>query len=272
MSDAFGDMRTLPASKQAKDQMKQLKSKGLFKEQRDVWTLGAAIGIAFGKTYEEGDRGTFQGVDSLDEDGVLRAVMSGMYPDMEPKERANRLVNHAEWGIREIYRREKNGTLNFSEFCTLNTGKQEETNEDKPQDVDGIKIDIDELIKNGENEKIEFKSSLCWDIEKKNKNKAIEAIFAKSVAAFMNTEGGGYLLIGVKDDKTILGLENDYKVLIKNHIGKSLQDAIHLHFGNIIDDYLGGENGPHVTMRFAEKNGKTIAIAVVPKMLLKKSI
>ena len=81
----------------------------------------------------------------------------------------------------------------------------------------------------------------------------------------MNTECGGYLLIGVKDDKTILGLENDYKVLIKNHSGKSLQDVIHLHFGNIIDDYLGGENGPHVTMRFHEKDGKTIALAVIPK-------
>ena len=204
MSEAFGDIRTLPASKQAKNHMKQLKSKGLFKEQRDVWTLGAAIGIAYGKALEDGDRETFQNIDSLDEDGVFRAIMSGMYPDMEPKNRANKLVNFAEWGIREIYRREKNGTLNFSDFCRLNTS-QDKTKEN-PQNVEGIKVDVDELIRDGENERIEFKSSLCWDVEKKNKNKVIEAAIAKSVAALMNTEGGGYLLIGVKDDKTILGL------------------------------------------------------------------
>jgi hypothetical protein len=42
-----------------------------------------------------------------------------LYPDLEPKERAAKLVNHAEWGIREIHRRDKNGTLDFSEFCRL---------------------------------------------------------------------------------------------------------------------------------------------------------
>ena len=50
-----------------------------------------------------------------------------------------------------------------------------------------------------------FNMALTGNI-KKNKNKSIEATIAKTVAAFMNTECGGYLLIGVKDDKTILGL------------------------------------------------------------------
>ena len=53
--------------------MKQLTSKGLFREQRDVSTLGAAIGIAFGKTSEQGDREAFQNINSLDQDGVFRA-------------------------------------------------------------------------------------------------------------------------------------------------------------------------------------------------------
>ena len=121
MSDSLGDVRTLPASKQAKDQMKQLTSKGLFREQRDVWTLGASIGIACGEEFGEGERETFQNINSLDPDGVFRAVISGLYPDLEPKDRVTKLVNHAEWGIREIYRRDKNGTLDFSEFCRLGT-------------------------------------------------------------------------------------------------------------------------------------------------------
>lgn len=117
MSLPFGDIRTLPASKQAKDCMKQLVSKGLFAEQRDVWTLGASLGLALGKTHEQGNRETFQNVNSLDPDGIFRAIMFGLYPDIDSKERAIKLVDHAEWGIREICRREKTGTLNFYELC-----------------------------------------------------------------------------------------------------------------------------------------------------------
>ena len=257
MGESLGDIRTLPASKQAKDMMKQLTSKGLFKDQRDVWSLGAALGIAYGKTHEEGARGTFQNINSLDPDGVFRAVVYGLYPDMDPKDRAAILVNHAEWGIREIHRREKNGTLDFSEFCRLSS---EPEKEDKNIPiVDGIKIDVDNLIKNGENEKIEFKSSLCWDFEKKNRNKNVEAAIAKSVASFLNTNGG-FIIIGVKDDKSVLGLDGDFGA-----INKPTTDAFELHFTNLIEKYLGAENRPHVTMRFGEKEGKKIAIVVIPK-------
>ena len=129
MSDSLGDAKTLPASKQAKDQMKQLKLKGLFRQQQDVWTLGAALGIACGKEFTEGERETFQNINSLDPVGVFRAIMSGLYPDLEPKDRVTKLVNHAEWGIREIYRRDKNGTLDFTEFCKL--GATNNTNDKK---------------------------------------------------------------------------------------------------------------------------------------------
>lgn len=264
MSDSIGDVRTLPASKQAKDQMKQLTSKGLFREQRDVWTLGASLGIAYGKTLDDGDRETFQNINSLDPDGVFRAVISGLYPDIEPKERAVKLVNHAEWGIREIYRRDKNGTLDFTEFCRLSI-KSENEKLGTSISIEGMKIDLDDLIKNGENERIEFKSSLCWDVEKKNKNKNLEFTIAKSVAAFLNSEQGGFLLIGVKDDKSLLGLDDDFKYVVKSAIGKTETDAFELHFRNFIEYYLGAENGPNVAMRFVEKDGKKVAIVIVPK-------
>lgn len=86
--------------------MKQLVTKGLFDEQRDVWTLGASLGLALGKVYEQGKRETFQNVNSLDPDGIFRAIMSGLYPDMDPKERATKLVDHAS-GELERYLGEK---------------------------------------------------------------------------------------------------------------------------------------------------------------------
>lgn len=255
MSLPFGDIRTLPASKQAKDYMKQLVSKGLFAQQKDVWTLGASLGLALGKTYEQGNRETFQNVNSLDSDGVFRAIMSGLYPDMDPKERATKIVDHAEWGIREIYRRENTGTLNFYELCEFGSSSEEENS----ILVDGIKLNFRELIENGENEKVEFKSSLCYDYQKNNKSKDVELAIAKSVAAFLNSNGG-YLLIGVKDDKKILGLEKDFSFL-----KRATTDSFELHFTNIVNKYLGAENRPCVTMRFAEIGEKIVSVVIIPK-------
>lgn len=120
MSEAFGNIRTLPASKSAKDKMKKLVSMGLFGEQRDVWRLGAALGIALGQGKEGGKRETFQNVNSLDTEGVFAAVLVGLYPDLKPDERAKKLVDHAEWGIDEIYRRQKIGTLDLTELAGMN--------------------------------------------------------------------------------------------------------------------------------------------------------
>lgn len=116
MSEAFGDIRTLPASKRAKKEMKQLVSKGLFGEQRDVWRLGAALGIASGQTTKGTNRDTFQNVNSLDSDGIFAAIMVGLHPKMDPEERAKTLVNHAEWGIGEIFRKSEIGTLDWKDL------------------------------------------------------------------------------------------------------------------------------------------------------------
>lgn len=121
MSQAFGESRTVPASKEAKDLMKQLVAKGLFEEQRDVWRLGAAIGLAERKTHEKGTRGTFQNINSLDPEEVLAAVMLGRFPDLTPEARLKRLVDFAEWGIREIARKQENGTLEWAAYAAKNS-------------------------------------------------------------------------------------------------------------------------------------------------------
>jgi hypothetical protein len=114
MNLAFGESRTVPASDQAKVLMKQLVSKGIFDEQRDVWTLGASLGIARGEIYISGNRGTFQNINSLDPEAVFAAIMIGLYPNLAPEDRLRKLVDHAEWGIREISKKIDNGTLDWS--------------------------------------------------------------------------------------------------------------------------------------------------------------
>ena len=114
MSSAYGDAITLPASDQAKSILRQLQTKNLFNEQRHAWMLGAALGIATGQVHTAGNRGTFQNINSLDPEGIFAAIMVGLYPDLSPDDRRKKLVDHAEWGIREIYRKEEIGTLDFS--------------------------------------------------------------------------------------------------------------------------------------------------------------
>jgi hypothetical protein len=117
MSDAFGDARVIPASKLAKERMNQLKAKGIFQELGDVWRLGAALGISLGKTSsDEMEMDTFQNINSLDPEGILAAVMMGLYPNSDPKERFSLLVAYAEWGINEIYHKDEIGTLDFSKL------------------------------------------------------------------------------------------------------------------------------------------------------------
>jgi hypothetical protein len=117
MSTTFGKAVTVPASDVAKKIMKTLVTRNQFAEQRDVWTLGAALGISRGETFEESKRETYQNINTLDPERVFAAIMIGLNPDLTPEERFKKLVNHAEWGIREIWRKEENGTLDFSVMC-----------------------------------------------------------------------------------------------------------------------------------------------------------
>ena len=68
---------------------------------------------------------------------------------------------------------------------------------------------IDELLTGAEDDTVEFKATARWDLREQKRNKAMEDEVVKTVAAFLNTNGGT-LLIGVADDGTLVGLEYDY--------------------------------------------------------------
>jgi hypothetical protein len=71
-------------------------------------------------------------------------------------------------------------------------------------------IEVSDLRDAGENERVEFKSSARWDYkENKANHKVLETPIVKSIAGFLNGDGG-HLLVGVRDDGAALGLENDY--------------------------------------------------------------
>jgi hypothetical protein len=74
--------------------------------------------------------------------------------------------------------------------------------------------DVQSLIAQGESATLEFKSSFRWDLRENKTNRALEGVILKTVAGYMNGDGGT-LLIGVADDGSIVGLDHDYKTLKK---------------------------------------------------------
>jgi hypothetical protein len=116
---------------------------------------------------------------------------------------------------------------------------------------------IPEIIKAGESDRVEFKSSIRWDLQKNSVNKALEAVIAKTIAAFCNTRGG-YLVIGVADDGSIVGLEHDYRTL-KNPNRDGFERAV----ADIVKKNLGGDIIPLVHFSFLEIDSKNVCMLSV---------
>lgn len=70
---------------------------------------------------------------------------------------------------------------------------------------------VKDLIAAGESATVELKSTARWDVKQNQPGKHIERIIVKTVAAFLNAQGGT-LVIGVEDDGSVYGLAEDYKL------------------------------------------------------------
>ena len=121
------------------------------------------------------------------------------------------------------------------------------------------KQSLRELIDNGESEILEFKSTLVWDINDKKPNPIMGKNIAKSIAGFMNTEGGT-LLVGVSDNGSIYGIEDDLNVIFKHST-----DGFQLRVKEIIQKYLGTKFGKYVHLDFKNEDKKTVCIITIDK-------
>lgn len=125
--------------------------------------------------------------------------------------------------------------------------------EDDGIEDDGIEdAELKKLILIGENEKLEIKSTLRFDLRQNVVNKNLEFVIAKTVSAFLNSDGG-ILIIGVDDDSNALGLEKDIETLSKKGI-----DGFELHLRNIIKKYLGSTFEKYLKVSFPTIDDKKI--------------
>ena len=125
--------------------------------------------------------------------------------------------------------------------------------EDKKED------EIKELIIAGESETLEIKSTLRFDVKEGVVNKKLEYVIAKTISAFLNTEGG-MLIIGVDDDGNIFGLERDFQTLTKKD-----KDGFELHLRQIVKKYLGDTLEKYIKVSFPIVDGKEICVIKILK-------
>ncbi len=119
--------------------------------------------------------------------------------------------------------------------------------------------EIAALLMAGENAKVEFKSSARWDLRENKKNPVMEQVILKTVAAFLNSDGGT-LLLGVSDDGTVLGLEHDYQTLQKKNA-----DGYELFLSNLLLTHYGKDLSRNLKFSSHEVDGKQVCkIGVEP--------
>ncbi len=109
-----------------------------------------------------------------------------------------------------------------------------------------------------ESQYLEYKSTLRWDIKQGQKSKIIETAAIKTIAGFANSWYGGTLLIGVADDGSIHGLEDDYNTFSKRgQVGD--RDLWGQHLQNLIHHRLGDYALSLVDWKFHKIEGHGLA-------------
>lgn len=105
-----------------------------------------------------------------------------------------------------------------------------------------------DIIKAGESNDLEFKSTLRWDLKAGKSSQQVERAVLKTISAFLNS-GGGTLLIGIRDDGSVEGIESDR---FPN------EDKFLLHFWTLVKTAFGRDTSPYVKTNLEKIEGKTV--------------
>ena len=109
---------------------------------------------------------------------------------------------------------------------------------------------IKTLIEKDESEKLEFKSTYRYSLHKKNYDNGLIHEVLKTLSAFLNTSGG-MLIIGVSDDKKIIGIEKD---------GFKSSDKFMLAVEQVMIKFFGKSVASKIKVRIEEYQAKKICI------------
>ena len=130
------------------------------------------------------------------------------------------------------------------------------------QGIGAARADIERLLASDESARLEFKASLREPVDRNPADKrpvgelrrAMEREVIETLAAFLNTDGGT-LIIGVKDDRTITGIEVDYPWAKPRS-----RDGWRLTFDHLVTHQLGAEVMKCISLQLEPWHGRTIAV------------
>lgn len=108
------------------------------------------------------------------------------------------------------------------------------------------------LARSGESRTLEFKQTLSLDVRKSTKEAYIEKMVLKTIAAFLNSQGGT-LLVGVADDGSIAGLRAEMDAVFKGS-----RDDLLKHFKNILRRSIGETFYPLIDYNTVDVNGEQV--------------
>ena len=117
--------------------------------------------------------------------------------------------------------------------------------------------DVRGTIARGESAALEFKSTFRWDLRQGHVNRALETVVMKTLAGYMNSQGGT-LLLGVADDGAIVGLDGDYSAL-----KKAGRDGFEQLLMTSIASKLGADACQSVQTVFHSVEGKDVCRVIV---------
>jgi hypothetical protein len=111
---------------------------------------------------------------------------------------------------------------------------------------------VQSLLRQGESKTVEFKQTFSLDISDNQKKSYLEDMVIKTIAAFLNSDGGD-LLVGVNDDAQITGIDFEIEKL-----HKSSRDEFLKHFKNRFKTRIGEQFYPRVSYGIVEVDGTSV--------------
>ncbi len=115
-----------------------------------------------------------------------------------------------------------------------------------------VEDQIRSKIRRGESKVTEFKQTLRMDIRDGSVQKHLEESAFKTIAAFLNSDGGD-LFIGVSDDGKIVGVQDEIDRLFGSSADKYL-----LHFKNLLKSRIGEQFYPLIDQKIIDLRGRKI--------------
>jgi hypothetical protein len=121
----------------------------------------------------------------------------------------------------------------------------------------GESIPLNELLKQDEHERLEFKETYRFDVRQGKVSKDVERAALKTIAGFLNG-GGGVLVLGVNDKREVTGISPDFDTLNRKD-----RDGFHNHLNLSLKSNLGARFVPFVRPRFESHEGREVCVVEV---------